>query len=76
MAHCGCASLNYDDPTVDRYHASLPCLLLRALLLLHLARCVCYRVVAGASPLDPYSPSVEESRCVFCQFFLFVLQVG
>ncbi|CAN0371727.1 unnamed protein product, partial [Ectocarpus fasciculatus] len=30
----------------------------------------------GASPLDLYSPSVEESRCVFCQFFLFLLQVG
>eukprot|EP00752_Nemacystus_decipiens_P010865 g9660.t1 len=30
----------------------------------------------GASPLDPYSPSVDGSRCVFCQFFLFVLQVG
>ncbi|CAM9898400.1 unnamed protein product, partial [Ectocarpus sp. 4 AP-2014] len=30
----------------------------------------------GASPLDLYSSSVEESRCVFCQFFLFLLQVG
>ncbi|CAB1101188.1 unnamed protein product [Ectocarpus sp. CCAP 1310/34] len=30
----------------------------------------------GASPLDLYSPSVEGSRCVFCQFFLFLLQVG
>ncbi|CAM9387675.1 unnamed protein product [Ectocarpus sp. 6 AP-2014] len=30
----------------------------------------------GASPLDLYSPSVEDSRCVFCQFFLFLLQVG
>ncbi|CAN0114870.1 unnamed protein product, partial [Laminaria digitata] len=30
----------------------------------------------GASALDPYSPDVEGTRCVFCQFFLFLLQVG